>query len=195
MPADPEADDLTRALRAAGRGSEPDATLVRDRVVDELRRLAARAMAREDEGHTLQPTALVGEAWLKLFAGNPVEVEDRGHFMALAANAMRQVLVDHARAKRRVKRGGAWGRAVGLELDALAAGDGADDALDVDLLDLEDALVELAELSPRQARTVELRFFGGLDEDTIAGVLGVSTRTVRREWRFARAWLVKRIGA
>ncbi|MEL6904700.1 MAG: ECF-type sigma factor, partial [Planctomycetota bacterium] len=119
----------------------------------------------------------------------------RGHFMALAANAMRQVLVDHARAKRRVKRGGAWGRAVGLELDALAAGDGADDALDVDLLDLEDALVELAELSPRQARTVELRFFGGLDEDTIAGVLGVSTRTVRREWRFARAWLVKRIGA
>ncbi|MEL6713709.1 MAG: ECF-type sigma factor, partial [Planctomycetota bacterium] len=174
MPADPEADDLTRALRAAGRGSEPDATLVRDRVVDELRRLAARAMAREDEGHTLQPTALVGEAWLKLFAGNPVEVEDRGHFMALAANAMRQVLVDHARAKRRVKRGGAWGRAVGLELDALAAGDGADDALDVDLLDLEDALVELAELSPRQARTVELRFFGGLDEDTIAGVLGVS---------------------
>ncbi|MEL6716345.1 MAG: ECF-type sigma factor, partial [Planctomycetota bacterium] len=103
-----------------------------------------------------------------------------------------QVLVDHARAKRRVKRGGAWGRAVGLELDALASGD---DALDVDLLDLEDALVELAELSPRQARTVELRFFGGLDEDTIAGVLGVSTRTVRREWRFARAWLVKRIGA
>lgn len=189
---DPE--DLTRVLHAAARGSLAGQSALEGLLDHELRQLAGRLMGREDVDHTLQPTALVGEAWLRLFGGREVAIEDRRHFRALAARAMRQVLVDHARAKRRVKRSGAWGRVRAADVDAVAAGDGSGDDGGVDVLDLDAALSELAELSPRQARVVELRYFAGLDEEEIAAALDVSTRTVRREWRFARAWLVKRLG-
>lgn len=191
-----EPEDLTRVLHAAARGSLEGQEALEGLLDHELRRLAGRLMGREDVDHTLQPTALVGEAWLRLFGGRDVAIEDRRHFRALAARAMRQVLVDHARAQRRVKRSGAWGRVRTADVDAVAAeGGGGDDGLGIDVLDLDAALEELAELSPRQARVVELRYFAGLDEEEIAASLEVSARTVRREWRFARAWLVKRLGA
>ncbi len=157
----------------------------------ELRRLAAAAMNDERSSHTLQPTALLGELWLRLFAGRAEIPEDKGPFLGLAAKVMRQVLVDHARAKNRLKRGGgAQGLTLGVAEDLVAAGH----AQEVDVVELDHALSELREVSERQARVVELRFFAGLEVDEVAHALGVSPRTVAREWRFAKAWLFQRMG-
>ena len=149
----------------------------------ELREIADRLLRGEVTGHTLQPTALVHEAWFKLAGPRAPRPVDRTHFLALAARAMRQVLVDHARRRRALKRGGP---AVDLSIADARLGF----SLPLDgLLSVDDALTRLAENSPRLARVVELRFFAGLSEDETAKALEVTSRTVQRDWAKARAWL------
>ncbi|MBV9506006.1 MAG: sigma-70 family RNA polymerase sigma factor [Acidobacteriia bacterium] len=152
-------------------------------VYPELRRIAARYMAREQAGHTLQATALVNEAYVELVGPARPDWQNRAHFFAIAAQLMRRILVDHARKKRAQKRDGARQR---VELtDGLVV---SEDRLEEILL-IDAALTRLAEWDPRQAKIVELRFFSGLTEDETAEVLGVSPRTVKRDWNVARAWL------
>lgn len=157
-------------------------------VYDELRRLAAAQLRDQPVGHTLQPTALVNEAWVKLAANPDLRFDDRRAYLVLASRVMRQVLVDHARGKRRAKRGQGWRR---VTLGALETPNGS---IDVDLLALEEALEELAELKPDRVRLVELRFFGGLTEAEASEVLGISQRQVTRQWRTVKAWLRSRLG-
>ncbi len=178
-------DSLETARDQPERLPEPPPPAATDSVIAELRALAAKYLAGERPGHTLQPTALVHEAFLRL-TGSPGVPADRSEFIALAATSMRRVLVDHARARRAAKRGGDRRRAPPLALDGAAA---KWDQPQVDLLALDEALEKLAALDPRQARIVELRFFGGLGVEAAAQVLGVSTRTVEADWRMARAWL------
>jgi len=155
-------------------------------VYDELRRLAGYFMAREPAGHTLQPTALVHEAYLRLVDQTRTSFRGRTHFLAVAAEVMRRLLIDHARRRGAAKRGLGWRR--------VTLGPGAEvaraEALGViELINLDAALDRLAELDERQARIVTLRFFGGLNVDEVAEVVGVSKRTVESDWRHARAWL------
>lgn len=158
-------------------------------VYGQLRVLAARQFRREGSGHTLQPTALVHEAYVKLVGQGPGRVENRVHFFALAAKAMRQVLVDHARRKTARKRAGDQHR---ITLTAsLGAVDG--DTEIFDLLDLHQALERLADIQPRPAKVVELRYFAGLTVEQTAEVLGVTLRTVSRDWNLARLWLLDRL--
>lgn len=161
----------------------PDALF--EEVYSDLRRLASARLARERPGHTLQATALVHEAWLRLAGQDRVRYQGRTHFLGVAAISMRRLLVDHARGRQRDKRGGDWAR--------VTLGDAADAAADalrlVDVLTLDTAIERLAALDPRQARIVELRYFGGLTVPEVAEALGVSTRTVEQEWSHARAWL------
>jgi RNA polymerase sigma factor (TIGR02999 family) len=176
------AGEVTQLL-AAARAGEPGAL---DRIVplvyEDLRRLAGRELRRELGERTLHATALVHELWLKLSAGAPVHASSRTHFMAIAARAMRQVLVDQARRRRSGKRGGDW------HPTTLGDGDAAVDVEADELLALDDALERL---DPRQKQIVEMRFFGGLEELEIAELLGISERTVRREWTKARAHLYR----
>ena len=158
------------------------------RVYDELRALADAYMRRERAGHTLQPTALVHEAFLRLLRLPPGSVQNRVHFFALAAQAMRRILADHARRHRAAKRGGSAVR-VPLELVEGAPALGAAAPSEVAADDLDAALEDLAKLDARQARVVELRFFGGLSIEETAEVLAVSSATVKRDWLVARAWL------
>jgi RNA polymerase sigma-70 factor, ECF subfamily len=152
-------------------------------VYDDLRRLAAWQLQTERPEHTLQPTALVHEAYLKLAGQNPIDWRNKAHFFALAARIMRHILVDHARGKQRDKRGGAR---INVTLD---------EALELKspnapgLVELDEALNALASQDPRKSRIVELRYFGGLSIEETAGLLGVSPATVRREWTLAKAWL------
>ena len=174
---------VTTLLRAWAEGDEAAGEKLFPILYGELRRQAGRYMRRERRSHTLQPSGLVNEAYLRLAGSPDLDWHDRAHFFAIAARVMRQVLVDHARRRRAAKREGCH---VTLEdADAPAA--------PLELLDLEDALKELVALDPRQARVVELRFFGGLDVEETAGVLGLSPRTVKREWQTARAWLQHRL--
>ncbi len=152
-------------------------------VYDDLRRLAAWQLQTERTGHTLQPTALVHEAYLKLAGQNPVDWQNKAHFFALAAQVMRHILVDHARAKRRDKRGGGQTK-VALD-EALILTHPSDSGL----VELDEALSTLAELDARKSRIVELRYFGGLSIEETAELLGISPTTVRREWTLAKAWL------
>ncbi|MCC6650016.1 MAG: sigma-70 family RNA polymerase sigma factor [Candidatus Eisenbacteria bacterium] len=158
-------------------------------VYEELRSLAAHYLRQERVGHTLQPTALVHEAFLKLSRQSRLDVNDRTHFLAIAAGAMRQVLVDHARAHLAAKRGGGWQRITVDESVAVSAG-GIED-----LLILDDTLRRLAELDEPAARIVEMRFFAGLTEAEIAQAMGMSERWVRGQWAFARAWLRREMTA
>ena len=144
-------------------------------------------LRQQRPGHTLQPTALVHDAYLKLVRNEDVEWQGRAHFFAVAAKAMRQILINHARDKRASKRGGGAGRVTLAE--HLAPGSG----IDVDLLALDEALDALEALDERQSRMIELRFFGGLNVDETAYVLGVSPRTLRTDWNMARAWLFRRL--
>ncbi len=153
-------------------------------VYQELRALAGKYLRQERSGHTLQPTALVHEAFLKMVDQDRVDWMGRTHFFAVCAQAMRRILIDHARAQRRVKRGGDWRQ---VALDKLMTPQLA--IAGVTPTDLHDALEALATLDPRQAKVVELRFFGGLAMKEIAEVLGVSKRTVEDDWTHARAWL------
>jgi RNA polymerase sigma factor (TIGR02999 family) len=150
---------------------------------DELHRLARSQLSRERAGHTLQPTALVNEAWLKLFGAQGLDLSERRPFLALAARAMRRVLVDHARTRARAKRGSGER---GVEIDTRLV---APDRGSADVLAVDEALERLKALSERQARIVELRFFGGLEVEEVAEVLELSASTVERDWRAARAYL------
>ena len=154
-----------------------------DYVYDDLRALAGRRMSAERASHTLQPTALVHEAFLRLIGQDRADWPSRAEFLGLAAEAMRRVLIDHARARAADKRGGEW-KAVPLDdLSAIAWED------DRELLALDEALRKLAGVQPRQARVVELCYFGGLTQEEAGRLLGVSRDTVKLDWRFARAWL------
>ena len=185
---DPLAADVTRLLADVNEGVEGAQERLIPVVYGELRKLANSYMGREREGHTLQPTALVHEAFLKLVDQRRVEWNGRAHFFGIAAQAMRRILVDHARRRKAKRRGG--GRQVTL-MSGLA--DTVEEVLD--LLSVDQALSELAELDARAARTVELRFFGALSVDEVAVVLGVSPVTVKRDWRSAKAWLYRRLAS
>jgi len=152
-------------------------------VESELRRIAANYMRRERPGHTLQTSALVNEAYLKLVDQRQVRWQNRSHFFALASQLMRRILLDHARSQRRVKRGG---DAIPLNLDDVAVMAPEKSA---ELVALDDALTRLAEFDPRKAKIVEMRFFGGLTVDEVAEALGIAPITVMLHWRLARAWL------
>ena len=158
------------------------------RMQPELRRIAASYMRRERDGHTLQPTALVNELYLKLMAGATVEWQDRAHFLAVASQQLRRILVDHARERRTEKRG------AGAQATTLVEGSAVTPPFEENLLDLHDALDELSALDPRAARAIELRYFGGLTEKEAAEVLGISVATLKRDWEAGRAWLVTRLG-
>ncbi len=175
-------DDATRLLHAVTRGDPGAVEQLLPLVYDELRALAARRLRAERPDHTLQPTALVHEAFLRLVHQEGQEWGGRAHFFAVAATAMRRILTDHARRRATAKRGGEWKR-----VDLAHANVGQSDELDV--LVLDDLLNKLAALDARKARVVELRFFSGLAVEEIADVLGVSKTTVESEWRATRAWL------
>ena len=181
------ADDVTRLLHQLHSGDANALDRLYPLVYDELRRAAVRALARERASHTLQATELVHEAYLKLLGPLNVNWQNRAHFLAVAARAMRQILVDHARRRQADKRGG------GVEHVTLGDPE-ADLSLPAEeLLALDDALQRLEAVEPRLRTVVEYRFFGGLTEREIAEVLGVTERTVQRDWVKARAWLHKEI--
>jgi RNA polymerase sigma factor (TIGR02999 family) len=179
--------DVTRILSAIEQGDRLAAEQLLPLVYDELRKLAAQRLAQERPGQTLQATALVHEAYLRLVGDDEARGWDgRGHFFAAAAEAMRRILIDLARDRKRLRRGGGRRRAA-MDLEGLVA----DDAPPDDLLDLDDALGRLDSLDPRAAALVKLRLFAGLTLDEAASVLGVVRRTAERDWAFARAWLFR----
>lgn len=183
------AGDVTRLLRAMREGAADAPDRLYPLVYGELRRAAARALRRERSDHTLQPTELVHEVFLKLLGSGPEAWQDRAHFIGVAARAMRQILVDHARRRNAAKRGGGWARTtIGDELLG-------QDVAPAEMLALNDALDRLDALDPRLRAVVEYRFFGGLTEKEIAELLGVTERTVQRDWVKARAWLYKELYA
>lgn len=179
----PDKSDITGILKRASEGDDSAVGQLMPLVYDELRRLAGDYLRRERSGHTLQATALVHEAYLRLVEQKRVRWQNRAHFFALAAQAIRRILVDHARAHGRAKRGAGLDR---VELDEEAAGASRSNA---ELIDLHEAMEALAKLSPRQAKIVEMRFFAGLGLREIAEVLDLSPRTVAGDWSMARAWL------
>ncbi len=176
--------EVTRILSAIDQGDPHAADQLLPLVYDELRTLAAQKLSQERPGQTLQPTALVHEAYLRLVDADPApHWNSRGHFFAAAAEAMRRILINRARDKQRLKRGGGWQR---LDLDRLAV---ADDASDDGLLALDEALERLAQENPACAEVVKLRFFAGLTLEETAAALGLARRTADRYWAYARAWL------
>jgi RNA polymerase sigma factor (TIGR02999 family) len=176
--------EVTRLLKAWCRGDARALERLAPMVEQELRRLASIYLHHESAGHTLQPTALVNEAYLRLLDWNAVEWQDRAHFLAVAAKMMRRILVNYAVARRSEKRGGA------ALLVSLTEADKVPGRTE-DLLALEEALVQLAKIDERKSRLIELRYFGGLTSDEAAEVLGISPRTATREWEFARVWLFR----
>jgi RNA polymerase sigma factor (TIGR02999 family) len=180
--------EITQLLLAWGSGDKQALDALMPVVYDELRRLARRYMRRQNPGHTLQTTALVNEAYLRLIDSSRVRWQDRRHFFAISAQLMRRVLVDFARAKNSLKRGG---EQIQITLDEKIESPSGEKA--TDLVALDEALQKLAKLSARQSQIVELRYFGGLNEEEIAATLGISTRTVRRDWSLARAWLFREL--
>ena len=187
MPRDQVAGEVTGLLRAWGLGD----LVARDRLMPlvyaELPRQAAMYIRRERVDHTLQPTALVNEAYLRLIGQERVLWQDRAHFFGVAAHMMRRILVDYARGRGRAKR---FGGAIRVELDDRV---GADMPADCELLLVDQALTELAAIDARQGQIVGLRYFGGLTDDEVAEALSVSRSTVTREWRIAKGWLYRRI--
>lgn len=182
----PPSGEVTRLLEAinAGRADARDELI--PIVYEELRELASSYMRREGVGHTLQPTALVHEAYVRLIGQTRVQWAGRSHFLAIAAQAMRRILVEHARRRSAARRGG--GRNVTLQDHHALVGEDP-----VDVIALDDALERLRILDERQARTVELRFFGGLEVREVAEIQGVSEITVKRDWRSAKAWLYREL--
>ncbi len=179
----PARQEITKALLDWNQGDSNAAERLMPLVYDELRRLARRYLQRERPDHTLQATGLVHEAYLRLVDQNNMPWQNRAQFYSVAAQMMRRILVDHARAHQAVKRGGVREK---LEFDeALAPAD----ERSVDLIALDDALQDLVTFDVRKSRIVELRFFGGLSIEEIGAVLALSPRTIRREWRLAKAWL------
>jgi len=185
MSAEPGA-NITQLLSSIGKGDSVAASQLLDIVYGELHRLAARYMSRERVDHSLQTTGLVHEAYLRLFGtNNPPTLNDRGHFFAVAANQMRRILVDHARQNCAHKRKG-----ISIPIDeAYHISSGRDE----DLIAIDDALKELAEVDPDGCKVVELRFFGGYTDKETAEILGKNLARVRRDWEFARSWLYARL--
>ena len=179
---------VTELLQAMGSGNQKEFDNLIPLIYDELRRLAEYYLRRERPNHTLQPTALVHEAYLRLIDQKHIQWQNRAHFFGAAAQIMRRILVDHARRHQAHKRGGAEHR-VTLNEEVAFHGE-----RDVNLLALDDALTKLEALDPQKSRIVELRFFSGLSIKETAEVLGVSEATVIRQWRLARAWLHREIG-
>ncbi len=178
---------VTLLLRAWSQGDKDALSRLYDLVYDELRRLARRYMSRENPGNTMQTTALVNEAYLRLANAEDMKWQDRAHFFAVSANVMRRILIDSARSRRADRRGGD---------DLPVALDDAPDVAqksDPDLIALDDALNQLAKVNERQSKVVELRYFGGLSVEETAEVLKVSSDTVMRDWRFAKAWLKREL--
>ena len=180
--------NITQLLRAWKSGDGEVTNELLPLIYDELHKRAAAYMRRERQGHTLQPTALVHEAYLKLIDQRNNEWNDRQHFFAIASQVMRRILVDHARTRHRQKRGGT-AEMLPLE-DALLAGV---DETNVDLLALDEALAKLAKFDQQQERLVELRYFGGLSLDDAAATLGISRATAARDWQVAKAWLYREL--
>ena len=183
----PSPNEVTQLLLAWSQGDRSALDRLIPLVYAELRRLAHHYMGLERPGHTLQTTALVNEAYLRLIDSSQVQWQNRAHFFAVSAQLMRRILVDFARAHRNLKRGGEAQR-VSLDEALLAPQE-----TDADLVALDEALTALAAIDPRQARAVELRFFGGLSVEETAEVLQVSPETVHREWRVAKAWLLREL--
>lgn len=175
--------DITLLLEAASRGDARASEELLPLVYDELRQLAAARMAREAAGHTLQPTALVHEAWLRLAGDQGRSWENRAHFFGAAAEAMRRILIERARRKSRLKRGSGQ---VPLDIAEL---DIAEALPDDKILLVDEALERLRAEDPEKARVVVLKFFGGLTNEEVASILGQNERTVRRQWNYAKAWL------
>jgi RNA polymerase sigma factor (TIGR02999 family) len=181
--------ELTRLLKAWSDGDTSALDRLTPIVYAELHRLARSNLTHEREGHLLQPSALINEAFVRLMNGAPVDWACRAHFFARFARLMREILIDFARAQQTEKRGS---RALHIDLSQVDARGGAQPA-PASFLDLDSAMQDLSQLNARQAQVVELRYFGGLENTEIAEVLGVSTPTVIRDWRFARAWLYSRL--
>lgn len=178
---------ITRLLREIREGDSGAFDRLMPLVYDELRQIARRQLRGERSDHTLDTSALTHEVYLKLVGESEVDWENRAHFFVLAARAMRQILIDHARKRNAQKRGGNWTRTTlssrNLRVEVQMG----------ELIDLDEGLRRLHEIDERASRVVELRFFGGMTEDEVAEVLDVSTRTVQRDWRKARAWLYKEV--
>ena len=180
--------DVTQLLKAMKSGDPSAAEQLLPMVYAELHRLAGSYMRRERQDHTLQPTALINEAYLRM-AQEDVDWQNREHFIGVAAHVMRRVLVDYARTHNAEMRGGSLKRVELEEGLAISAGDSEE------ILSLDEALHRLTELNPRQARVVELRYFGGLSVEQIASILGIAPRSVKRDWALARIWLFKELRA
>jgi RNA polymerase sigma factor (TIGR02999 family) len=183
--------EITLILNRAGKGDPQAAEQLLPLVYDELRRLASAKMARESDGHTLQATALVHEAWLRLGADQQPEWKNRAHFFAAAAESMRRILIDAARRRRAERHGGGLQR---VDVDDSALGIASPGGADDELLAVHEALDRLAAHDARKAELVKLRYFAGLTLDQAAEVLGVAVPTAKRDWAYARAWLFKEIG-
>jgi RNA polymerase sigma factor (TIGR02999 family) len=184
----PSSHNITHLLHEWSAGDQQALETLTPLVYEELRKQAARYLRRERQGHTLQTTALIHEAYLRLVDARDVNWQGRAHFFAIAANLMRRILVDHARRRDASKRGGSFVR---MSLDETLA---VAEEVEVDLIAIDEALDRLAALDPQQARVVELRFFSGLTVEETAAALGVSPKTVKRDWAVARAWLRREIG-
>jgi RNA polymerase sigma-70 factor, ECF subfamily len=179
--------DVTNLLQELKNGNKGAELKLIPLVYAELRRIAAAYLHREVAGHSLQPTALVHEAYLRLTVIKEIDWQDRSHFFAVSANVMRRLLVDHARANRAGKRGNGWD-AISVNEAILPSPQRAPE-----ILALDEAITRLAALEERQAKIVELRFFAGMNEEETGEVLGISARTVKRDWRIAKAWLYKEL--
>ena len=179
---------ITQLLVDWGKGVQAALEKLMPLVYSELRRLASAYLRRERAGHTLQPTALVNEAYLKLVDQRNAKWQNRAHFFGISAQLMRRILVDHARQHQAVKRGGS-----ALQRVSITSAETLVKQPEVDLLALNEALDELAKMDPQQERIVELKFFGGLSIEEIAEVLGVGHATVERDWKMARAWLRRQL--
>jgi len=186
QPGEGAAEEISMLLRAWSEGDQSALERLTPIVYDELHGLARRYMQRERPGHSLQTTALVNEAYMRLVDYKRMEWQDRAHFFAVSAQVMRRILVEHAR-RRNLKRGGGV-QHLSLEQAAVVGGEE-----DVDLLALDDAMNALARIDPRKVQVVEMRFFGGLSVEETAEVLKVSAVTVKRDWRTARAWLYREL--
>lgn len=182
-----EMQEVTQILMDWRNGNGDAAERLFPLVYDELKRQARRYLNRERVNHTLQPTALVHEAFIKMIDQSSLALENRAHFFGIASRIMRQILVDHARAYNAEKRGGTAERFSIEDLDILPEQSAAD------LIVLDDALKRLEELDARKAKVVDMRFFGGLKDAEIASVLGVTEKTVRRDWQFAKLWLFREL--
>ena len=191
MPSELDTNDISKLLRAWSDGDQSALNGLTPIVYEELRRLAHHYMERERPGHTLQTTALVNEAYMRLVDYKRMQWQDVAHFFAVAAQVMRRILVDHARSHN-IKRG-AGVQHVALDDVAVVSGDRTGDP-GVDLVALDDALNALARLDPRKAQIIEMRFFGGLSVEETAEVLKVSPATVRRDWSIAKFWLYRELG-